>query len=169
MFLEYIKNWIYEKELKKTGSGTTTNGGQIGIIMDYTKNNNVSEDIIRLLNQNGVQKEKIVFITYHNVKEKLPQDLPVFTKDQLHWSGYPKSVEVEKFITYNFNAVYYLASNFDKHFLFILSKIRSNFMAGVYHKGIEQYLDLTIDTIKTDPVEILKELLQMITKLKEKK
>jgi hypothetical protein len=169
MFIEYIKSWIYEKELIKEVRYNSNNEGLIGIIMDYTNINKEYEDVVKILIQNGIKKEKIVFITFLNAKGPATSEIPVFTKDQIHWSGYPKSENINNFIKNKYKAVYYLASNFEKPYKFILAKTKSDFKAGIYYKGIEEFLDFTLDTKYTSSSELLREILQTITKLKEKR
>lgn len=169
MFIEYIKSWIYENELKKEVRYETSDKALIGVILDYTNHKEESERITRLLTQQGNASEKIKFISFQPVKGKSSEPETVFTKDDVHWTGYPKAGLAMDFVSKKYKAFYYLASDLDKTMAFILTKIKADFRAGKYAKGIEQYLDLTVDTKNDSASTILKEIMETISKLKEKK
>lgn len=169
MIVEYIRNWIYNKELKKQVLYKKHDQALVGIMCDYTNNDNELQEIYKILNQIGYSSEKIVFLLYHNAKGPITSSHAIYTKDDIHWTGFPKSEKVNDFITQHFKSFYYLSTRFDLHQKFILSKIKADFKAGVYSKGIEDMLDLTIDSKNESPSSLLKEILQLITKLKENK
>lgn len=169
MIVEYIRNFLYEKELKKSVQYKNNKEDLVGVMFDFSNNDNETQEIYRILNQIGFSNEKIVFLMYENTKAPKEKKQNTYYKDDINWTGYPKSEVVNDFMSNKYKSFYFLSTNFDLQQKFILSKIKADFKAGVYSKGIEKLLDITIDSKNETPSKLLKEILQLITKLKENK
>ena len=169
MIVEYIRKFLYEKELKKSVQYKNNKEDLVGVMFDFSNNDNETNEIYRILNQIGFSNEKIVFLLYDNSKAPKEKKQNTYYKDEISWIGFPKTEVVNDFMSNKYKSFYFLSSNFDLQQKFILSKIKADFKAGVYSKGIENLLDLTIDSKKETPSKLLKEILQLITKLKENK
>lgn len=81
-------------------------------------------------------------------------DNNTYTKDELNWAGVPQSGNVEKRLASNYDMCIFLAQEELPHFHYILALVKASFKIGPKVKGLEDYLDLVIDT-KTKDIDFL--------------
>jgi hypothetical protein len=167
MPFEFLKNWIFKQELKKTITIPSNNNSLVGVFINATIQDEINK-VMDVLVRKGIKKENIRFLAFDNKLESINPITKSYNQKDIKWAGYPQSVEIDEFLKANYQKFYYLASSYEPHQEFILSKIQAKFKAGVHHKGIEKKLDFIVDAPFQNIVESLKvinQTLEKITKL----
>ncbi len=169
MPLEFFKNWLFENELKKEIEITKDNGSSIGIYIPYIDNLSQIDAIRNFIVTHGTKMEDIHFLSFANQNVPLlSPSIPVYTLKDINWYGVPKNKIALDFISRKYKRFYYLFPTYTSHQKFIVSKIKADFKAGIYSRGIESKLDLTLDNKFSAPLESLKEIYSTIMKLRSK-
>jgi hypothetical protein len=167
MPIDSIKKWLFQKELKKPIEIATEKSNAIGVFVDFMKEEDLSQ-LSKLIQQQGGKQEDVCFLLFANQKEAIVSDVPSYCLKDIKWAGFPQSEAITKFISRNYKRFYYLSPKLDAHQYYVLSKIKADFKAGIYSKGIETILDLTIDNDFQSSLESLKEIHSTIAKLTTK-
>lgn len=167
MPLNLIKNWLYNSELVKklTYAGSTA---EVGIYLEDAENCQI-DSLTTILKKSGYSEDQIHLLRFLRKKELTPGDDHAYSLKEITWSGFPNSDEVSKFLSKKYKKFFYLCPSYEKHQQFILSKINADFKAGVFHKGIESKLDLTIDHQFHSASQSLRDINQLINHLTNKK
>ncbi len=168
MPIEYIRKWLFDSEMKKPMSISNETSNAIGVYMLHNKEDNQIEQLKKQILSQGVKTDEISILLFANQKEALVSEEKNYTQKDIKWAGYPQGETINKFITKKYKRFYYLCPTMDAHQYFILSKINADFKAGVYSKGIENLLDLTIDNAFVSPTKSLQDIYTTITKLRNK-
>jgi hypothetical protein len=167
MPLEILKNWIFKKELNKTNIIPSINNSLVGIFINTTNQEELNK-VLDILVRKGSKKENIRVLSFDNKLESVNPITKSYNLKDIKWAGYPQSLDIDEFLKVHYQKFYYLASSYEPHQEFILSKVHAKFKAGVHHKGIEKKLDFIVDTPFQNIVESLKlinQTLEKITKL----
>lgn len=168
MVFDFIKHWLFDKAYNAQIEYDKGSSRFVGVFMLYNGQSSELDQVIQILAHQGVKYEDIKFLLFQNSKGELPTDKPIYGLNQIHWSGYPNSTKIDEFLKNNFKNFYYLIPELNSQLKFIVHKVKSEFSAGIYSKGIEPYMELTIDNQYISPPNSLKEIFQLITKLKSK-
>jgi hypothetical protein len=165
MPIQFIKNSLYQSELKKRLSAVPKKHAAVGVLVEW---NNNQADIDKLKNSiasKGVPKDDIHILAFVRSKEPVQCDEKHYTLKDLAWAGFPKGEAVDQFLGNKYKQFYYLCPSCAQHQKFILAQIVADFKACVYSKGVEGIFHLTIDNSFVSPSQSYQEINQLITKL----
>ncbi len=167
MPFDFIKKWYFDVALKKEVSVTEDNGASVGIYMQYLNDESHFDVLKTYIAHHGTKYEDIHFLSFANQKESVIAQ-QVYTLKDIKWYGIPECDLVSKFIARKYKRFYYLCPTMENHQLYVLSKIKADFKAGIYSKGVETLLDFTLDKKFSGPLESMREIDTTILKLRSK-
>jgi hypothetical protein len=165
MPLDFLKRWIFNAELKKSIILNSASSELVGVFINYPL---IVDDVLKLeksLFAKGIKKENIRVLAFDNKVESTNVIYKTYNLKNLKWAGYPQSTDIDEFLKTKYKKFYYLASSYEDHQKFILSKVQAEFKAGIHFKGIEQYLDFIIDAPFQNIDQSFKEINKTIEKI----
>jgi hypothetical protein len=167
MPLEFIKNWIYTKELnKKIVSAKSSN--HIGVFINYPTHIEELALIKKYFMSKGSKADEIQLLAYIPQNEVSKSECAFYCLKDIKWAGFPKAISIDDFLKNRFKKFYYLCTTFEEHQRFVLSKVQADFKAGVSHRGIEKYLDFILDAPLKSLDQSLLEINHTIDKITKK-
>lgn len=169
MFLNYIKNFLTKKAVKKELvnfklSYEDSKIKTVGVVIDAI-DTNILNDILLDLIQKGIEKQAISVLIYKtNAKEEM--EYPSFCFKDLSWSGTINKVEVNEFVNQKFDLLINYYDTEKAPLLLISYRSKASFKVGF--SSIDKRLNhFMISTETKDYLVFLNELFKYLKILKK--
>ncbi len=153
MFLDFIKNFLIEKAVKKKLSNVKEASSNkiiktVGILIDGSLFNKKDALIKELIN-NGILKADIKILVFRNeIKKEETFNYPVFSPQDLNWNATFNKAEIKDFVTKDFDLLINYYDVEKMPLLLVSQQSRANFKVGF--STIDERLNHFIISINTD-------------------
>ena len=165
MFLNFLKKFLLKRKLKKALSLDSDGYSvdkirTVGLLIDETYFAK-KEDLIRALEDNGVEKEHIKVLLYHDKDKKRDANFPSLSLKSVSWSG---SIEKEDVVQFKATKFDLLISYYDIEkapLLLVTQRSKASFKVGF--STIDKRLNhLLIQTTAEDHTIFIQELFKYL-------
>ena len=165
MFLNFLKKFLLKRKLKKALSLDSDGYSvdkirTVGLLIDETYFAK-KEDLIRALEDNGVEKEHIKVLLYHDKDKKRDVNFPSLSLKSVSWSG---SIEKEDVVQFKATKFDLLISYYDIEkapLLLVTQRSKASFKVGF--STIDKRLNhLLIQTTAEDHTIFIQELFKYL-------
>lgn len=156
MAFNWLKKWMLGNADKKiAGSIVPGEAKSIGVLLDNADEIQLAS-IRSYFQQKGVSVDQMEFLLF--LPEK-PLEVPsclYYHQKEIKWAGFAFNENIVSFLAHTYGRLYYLCADFEVHQQLILKHCKAAFKTGIYTKGLEPWLDLTIDDHPVDSLAKIK-------------
>ena len=127
----------------------------IGVLLDNADDTQLAA-VRSYFQHKGISSDQLEFLLF--LPEK-PVELPsclYYHQKEIKWAGFAFNEDIASFLSHTSGKLYYLFADFDIHQQLILKHCKAAFKTGIYTKGLEPWLDLTIDDHPGDSLAKIK-------------
>ena len=127
----------------------------IGVLLDNADDTQLAA-VRSYFQHKGISSDQLEFLLFLPEKPvELPSSL-YYHQKEIKWAGFAFNEDIASFLSHTYGKLYYLFADFDIHQQLILKHCKAAFKTGIYTKGLEPWLDLTIDDHPGDSLAKIK-------------
>jgi hypothetical protein len=166
MSLIGIKRWILNKQPLKvdtfSGDRLDKRFGRIGLVALVDTINEI-ETIMSFYNELVDNNEEVSCMLFTNKRDLQHEFL--LTKSNISWLGKPFGTQVESFLDYDYDQIWFATYAFNIPMQYIIRNSKSPLKLGLFAKETYNYCHLFVDIIDKDIGAIIRALKQIMLKI----